>query len=98
MVLWTYQDVVDKDSMVGFSNLLPEYGKFKEFPKGTVENKLLKNHGYFTFDPTAVIQYRVPLVNQKMVAIGREVMVDSVAYAVIATVKLEIPSLRFLRV
>lgn len=84
-VIERYQDVIDHHLAVGFSNLLPEYGKFKYFPPGSIHSRLLKDHVCFSFDPSAIVKYQRPILDQKIVAIGRKVMVEAIGYAVILT-------------
>lgn len=96
-VLQSYQDIVDNKAIVSFSYLLPEYDKFKKFPKNSIERKLLLNHVTFDFNPDSVLKHRAQLLKQKIVTVGREVMVDSVGYSVLSALQSEVPKLRFLR-
>lgn len=97
-VLQSYQDIVDNKAIVAFSYLLPEYDEFKKFPENSIEHKLLRNHVTFNFDPDSVFKHRAQLLKQKVVAVGREVMVDSVGYSVLSGLQSEIPKLRILRI
>lgn len=86
------------ERIVGFSNLLPEFEKFRDADEHSLESKMFRYRYLIGINAETVLKVSTMTVKQTCIIIGREVLVDGACYVMLPFVQSEHPNLRALRV
>lgn len=79
VIVSSYQDILDRDDFViGLSSYCPEYEKFKNAFKGSVERKLFDKSRNFEVDFDTLNEWKPLIIGQKAALIGRQLVTDRV--------------------
>lgn len=84
LVVDSYDYIVENGIETGFSKITPEWEKFKNSPKGSLEQKMFQRSFQVSFSPQTFINLLGGLISQKKVIVGRPFIARLAAMANLA--------------
>ena len=91
-----YREILDRTNKVGFTQLLPEYVKFRESLNGIFERKIFDRSMTLEISPKSVELFEKSLIEQKLILVSRRLLTEAAALGCVTVFRDKCPNVRAL--